>query len=311
MFKTLCIGGAAIGTIWGARRVARIVYEPRSIVCNPVADLPIKDLQRSVTLAYLAYQDPIDIHKRLMRGEIEREHECVGDVCAGAIESKMREEGGVVLPFFFDGRPNEDAQAFLWKAGRSVFIAFRGTEDMRDAMADLDVRRADLEDTDVSGVKLHNGFYKQYKSIDQDIMVILDELDSEYDEIVMCGHSLGAALATIAAADIATKKREKKVRCHTCGSPRVGNREFTEWFESRVSENWRIYNKNDPVPMIPISHRFVHVPNAVRISDEGEFRIVKGDMPWFVRPVSAVFNLDFMKPICDHDCKLYIARLMK
>ena len=58
------------------------------------------------------------------------------------------------------------------------------------------------------------------------------------------GHSLGAALATLAA------NRYKKVQgLYTFGSPMVGNPEFTQSFQ--VSQHFRIVNNRDIVALVP------------------------------------------------------------
>lgn len=318
MLKSLCIGGLTISLVVGTRRTIRYVCEPRGPECVPHIELPLIDLQKSATLAYLAYQEPKDIRKRLDSFDLEKEHVCIGDLCKvaqkstglAATDATDATDAKVGPPWFYDGQPETDAQAFLWISDpnkRVVYVAFRGTEDKSDALADLDVRRIQFQN--MSNVKVHNGFYQQYVSIQPQIMQSLRSLSSDYDTIVTCGHSLGGALATIAAADFAMQLPDKVVKCHTCGSPRVGNGDFVNMFNSYVSENWRIYNADDPVPMIPMSHRFVHVRGGVCINDAGRFHVTKNDVPWFVRPFVHLSYFDILKPICDHDCKLYISRL--
>lgn len=301
MLKTLCIGGVTISTLIGARKLVRHICEPRKCICDPLVSLPIIDLQRSATLSHLAYETPAGMKTRMVTDT--KDLICIDDICREAAASETQ-----TMPIFFDGRPHQHAQAFLWKAGKTLYIAFRGTESAQDALSDIDVRRVCMNDA-AKGAKVHRGFYTQFKSIDTKIIQFMDSIDDEYDNIVCCGHSLGGALATLAAADFASKKLDKKVKCHTVGSPRVGNAQFCEWFDSLGIQNWRIYNENDPVPMIPISHRFVHVSNAVCINDDGVFSTVAKDTFWIFRPLLSLAYIDIFRPICDHDCKLYISRL--
>lgn len=304
MIKSLCLGSCiAIGLVVGTRRTVRYVCESRGPECIPRIELPLLDLQKSATLAYLAYEEPVEIRKRLQSFDLGKEHLCISDLCKEAHKT----EGA---PWFFDGQPQSDAQAFLWIHGsdtRIVYVAFRGTEDKRDAVADLDVRHVQFGK--MTNIKVHNGFYQQYISIQPEILHSLRSMSGDFDTIIVCGHSLGGALATIAATDLAIQMPDKRVKCHTCGSPRVGNQEFVELFNACVSENWRVYNANDPVPMIPVSNRFVHVRGGVCINDAGQFRITKNDIPWFIRPLVHLSYFDLLRPICDHDCKLYISRL--
>ena len=62
----------------------------------------------------------------------------------------------------------------------------------------------------------------------------------------MAGHSLGGALATLAAYDIAhmlPKEGEQvALKVYTFGSPRVGNHSFAQEFQACVPDCWHIIN---------------------------------------------------------------------
>ena len=60
------------------------------------------------------------------------------------------------------------------------------------------------------------------------------------------GHSLGGALATLAAYDFRKKARDNgvdlRVACYTFGAPRVGNHAFAWDFNRIVDDCWHIIN---------------------------------------------------------------------
>ena len=63
----------------------------------------------------------------------------------------------------------------------------------------------------------------------------------------LSGHSLGGALAQLAAHDIATAAKEQmnlriKVICYTYGSPRVGNHSFAREYDKLVPHTWHLVN---------------------------------------------------------------------
>ncbi|KAH7715473.1 class 3 lipase protein [Aphelenchoides avenae] len=72
-------------------------------------------------------------------------------------------------------------------------------------------------------------------------------------EIWITGHSLGAALASVAASAIATSHTHirQHIRLITFGEPRVGNVEFARSLESMVQESYRITRSNDIVVNFP------------------------------------------------------------
>ena len=60
------------------------------------------------------------------------------------------------------------------------------------------------------------------------------------------GHSLGGALAQLAAHDIAIAAAEQdldiRIGCYTYGSPRVGNHAFAREFDKVVPHCWHVIN---------------------------------------------------------------------
>ena len=65
-------------------------------------------------------------------------------------------------------------------------------------------------------------------------------------QIYCTGHSLGGALATLAAYDISRAMewgiRPTKVICYTFGAPRLGNYAFAETYNRLVPETWNVVN---------------------------------------------------------------------
>jgi len=100
----------------------------------------------------------------------------------------------------------------LWDDNTLIF-AFRGTElQLDDIKTDLDFLK---EET--SHGKVHSGFLNAYEDIKSKIKADYDMLSSGR-KVYFTGHSLGAALSTLAINDLG--KDEDSL--YTFGSPRVG-----------------------------------------------------------------------------------------
>lgn len=67
--------------------------------------------------------------------------------------------------------------------------------------------------------------------------------------IVVTGHSLGAAVGTIAAAYL--RKDGYAIDLYTYGSPRVGNTEFVAFVTDQTGAEYRVTHTDDPVPRLP------------------------------------------------------------
>lgn len=68
--------------------------------------------------------------------------------------------------------------------------------------------------------------------------------------VVVCGHSLGSALATLLVADM-TANTPLKPQAWTFASPRVGDAAFAARYGGLSTVSWRIYNRVDIVPYLP------------------------------------------------------------
>ncbi len=77
------------------------------------------------------------------------------------------------------------------------------------------------------------------------------DLDPAALPMVVCGHSLGGALATLLVADLAANT-SLKPRAWTFASPRVGDAIFAARYGGLSTVSWRIYNQVDVVPYFPV-----------------------------------------------------------
>ena len=69
--------------------------------------------------------------------------------------------------------------------------------------------------------------------------------------IVVCGHSLGGALATLLVADM-TANTPLEPQAWTFASPQVGDSVFAARYAALSTVSWRIYNQVDLVPYFPV-----------------------------------------------------------
>ena len=77
------------------------------------------------------------------------------------------------------------------------------------------------------------------------------DLDPAVLPMVVCGHSLGGALATLLVADV-TANTPLKPQAWTFASPRVGDAIFAARYGGLSTVSWRIYNQVDVVPYFPV-----------------------------------------------------------
>lgn len=171
---------------------------------------------------------------------------------------------------FFHGR-HTDTQCYVAGNDQFVIVAFRGTEirkrpgstDYRNIVADVKTD-ADLRLVDSrQGGKVHQGFKQALDEVweGEGLRDYIAGKDNGSRSIWFTGHSLGAALATLAA------DRYGKVQgLYTFGSPRVGDTDFKNDFHIST---YRFVNNNDIVARVPPPGLYCHVGELKYIDSRG------------------------------------------
>jgi triacylglycerol lipase len=155
----------------------------------------------------------------------------------------------------------------------TAFVSFRGSSDVEDWLADLDaVPDAYLP---VSGFgQVHTGFQDVYELGRQSIAANLATATAGCDQILVTGHSLGAALAVLAAPDIVRNMPPNKIepRLITFAGPRVGLTDFADAFNAAIESCFRVVNFLDVVPYVPPAP-YVHVGAQIAVDSGGPVQI--------------------------------------
>jgi len=85
-------------------------------------------------------------------------------------------------------------------------------------------------------------------------------------QLLSAGHSLGGALATLAAFDIRrhlldNMQSDAEVVCYTFAAPRTGNHAFAREYNAMVPDSWSVIN--DQVRRLNPFHSWVHSVDMV------------------------------------------------
>jgi triacylglycerol lipase len=137
--------------------------------------------------------------------------------------------------------------------GESIIVC-RGTDIVQDWLTDANFGAT----SGPSGSSVHAGFMNTWSSFSHEIDAFFAR--KKTTTIHCVGHSLGGALATLAAAHC-VQRGYGKPEIYTFGSPRVGFRDFASDLTSKVGAYriHRVSHAADPVPMVPL-WPFTHVP---------------------------------------------------
>jgi hypothetical protein len=139
-----------------------------------------------------------------------------------------------------------DTQAFITHNDELILIAVRGTYELiADGLRDADALQVPFEATDS---KVHRGFYEAAQKAYE---FIVNYFEKFYvgQKIIICGHSLGGAVALILSEMLRRRTEGYSIQLYTYGAPRAGDANFVKGAEDLVHH--RVVNHNDPVPSVP------------------------------------------------------------
>lgn len=192
------------------------------------------------------------------------------------------------------GQTDTQAAVIYMPTAQSVYLVFRGTEKEIDWINNFQFRQqiypyGDASDTDV---RFHRGFMMAYFAVRDRLLEVVRAFPQA--PLTVTGHSLGGAIATIAALDVQyniTQHTGQPIVLYTYGAPRVGNDAMVESFARRVPNSYRYVYGWDLIARIPrVWQEYRHVPELQQLGSR-----------WTWRVVSRRFS--------DHDIDNYIAAL--
>lgn len=218
------------------------------------------------------------------------------------IEATIEQWGFSRFRFF----EQASTQAFLISSPELTVIAFRGTQQRcwRDWMTDLKLRMVPG-----CGGRVHRGFLEALDQIWDEVMMELAKCHRSQQALWITGHSLGGALATLAA----SRLQQSVNSVYTFGSPRVGDHQFCDRFESFLGDRtFRVVNDEDLVTRVPpraLGYR--HVGAVLYFDQAGILRQDGQDWRKFLDTVQVRLD-DLFEPgegLRDHDMGQYLKLL--
>ena len=206
--------------------------------------------------------------------------------------SSFLEKAGLRQRRFFDSKAT-GTQAMLVESERPqafAVLVFRGTEQtIEDLLSDIKVGAKPILN---SGIGVHKGFEEDIDSVWTDIDPELAKLRCP---VFYTGHSLGAALATLAAS------RRAPQAVYTFGSPLVGNRGFVASLDNVPV--YRVVDDKDAVTLVPPEVLGFRHAGLLQLLTEPVAVSAINPLAWFRRLLGPP------KPLADHAPINYVERI--
>ncbi len=259
------------------------------------------EVHRLALLSRLSYSDPEEI-----TGELE----------------DLKKEAGVVDYKFIN---EKGTQVYLFDFGSSLTFVFRGTEEnWQDYSTDMNFWHRSI-----NGLRGHAGFFNAYKWVAEHIdnylatLPVSSRRNHQTKSITLAGHSLGGALAQIAAHELSDKINLKHVV--TFGAPRVFNALSSQKYDKKLKvKTYNIIYNQDFVSGLPhwslnfkrtgnavyivggncgLSTKPIPIKGIIKRKFENDIEFLKG-LKLFKKPIKPL--IDVPLPLKDHALQNYI-----
>ncbi|KAL7936902.1 triacylglycerol lipase [Trichoderma chlorosporum] len=160
----------------------------------------------------------------------------------------------------------------------AIVVAFRGTYSITNTIVDLSTvpqkyvpypspdhggESPEKPSHECTNCTVHSGFLESWKSARESVLPELKALRAKYPSypIQLIGHSLGGAVACLAALELKVSLGWDDMTVTTFGEPRVGNSQFVRFvddvfdLDGIIDLDKRTYRRvthaDDPVPLLP------------------------------------------------------------
>jgi hypothetical protein len=149
-------------------------------------------------------------------------------------------------------------------------ISVAAKQQEEELEKDAAASKTTFRDSDLAENSTNNNNTTSHKALEEET-----EEETPGWTVLFTGHSLGGALATLAAFDLShrsssSKNKPEKIAMYNFGSPRVGNKAFATEFNRAVPESWRLVAQNDAVVRVPRLVGYCHVGHAVIVGLDPE-----------------------------------------
>lgn len=219
-----------------------------------------------------------------------------------------------------------DTQAFLLRHDKNIFLIFRGSQQLKDWSTNLNLRQRDFQVSAASGAmpfkgRVHVGFFNAWYSVEKIVVHHLQKWWTPETQLWIAGHSLGGALANMAAISLECQGFHVS-SMYTFGQPRIADWKLAKDVNARMKDRlFRYANNNDIVTLIPLPMNLV--PPIRPYGHMGNFRYFDAlghlhkqsfnSQRWFDRLLGLLIatsraGFDFVD---DHNMEFYVDNLQK
>ncbi|CAZ80416.1 unnamed protein product [Tuber melanosporum] len=227
--------------------------EPNTNQCKALDPKLLPKILYFAEFAAAAYCDPNHV--------VGTEVTCAGGVCPEITTNNIT----TILEFANTQDADTTGLVARDDTVKSIVISIRGSSSLRNWLANIQAKLKKVPEI-CPGCEVHSGFYEAMQEALPAVVKSVEELKRENPgyTVVVVGHSLGGAIATLMAEEI--RRGGVEVDLYTFGAPRIGNEELST-FISKSGTNFRVTHTVPRLPPVILGYQHI----------SPEYWISKGD----------------------------------
>ena len=228
-------------------------------------------LLQATTLAATSYTEPLAVKDTWLNQVVGCGSPQIADWTCGIACEKVPTLSRLVA----SNKSDETMALTVRLSNTECAVVFRGSKNIYNTLEDLKFFPKALPGCD--GCKVHSGFHDDWKHLEPEVNAHLAKLGCGNGTVSVVGHSLGAAMGSLAAFDLAEAAAASSQhdgegdsdtapappkwrigRVYTYGQPRTGNKAFAAAFDARLATlgvtHFRVVDYMDIVPHLPTAN---------------------------------------------------------
>jgi predicted lipase len=166
--------------------------------------------------------------------------------------------------------PKTDLQGYtgVLPSTKSIYAVIRGSSSVMNWLDDFEVKLVPYTTFPECNCYVHNGFYRSALGIKDKLITSINGLRKTYPSynVIVSGHSYGASCGQLLAMELV--KQGIPVQLYDYGQPRVGDKKYASFSNSKITNYWRTTHNKDTVPHVPPIEGFGYYHSCQEIFED-------------------------------------------
>ena len=179
--------------------------------------------------------------------------------------------GFVVSNILYDKITDLQGYIGIMPKTKTIYVTFRGSSSVLNWINNLKIKKIPYDSYPECNCSVHDGFYTTTLHLKSSVIININILKKKYNykNVIITGHSLGAAIAQLMMMELNLINIYSTV--YNYGQPRIGDMNYANFVSLFNKENlYRYTHHKDVVPHIPPNEmKYYHSCNEIYENENG------------------------------------------